>query len=483
MAGFKPERIEDRLFINGEFVPSISGKKFDIVNPSTEKLAASVYEAGAEDVDAAVKAAKEAFPSWSALSASDRQGYLLKLADAMAKNIQEISYLEAITMGKPFVGDFLSMFGVEILKYLASKALDVSGDSSLNTAGQVNITLRQPFGVCGAIIPWNVPLLMFINKAGPALAAGNTLVLKTSEKSPLSCLKVAQLCQEIGLPKGVINILSGFGRPCGEAIAKHMDIRKVSFTGSAMAGRAVKKAAAESNLKNVTLELGGKSPTVIFEDADLTKAIPASAMSILMNSGQACIASSRVYVHASIADKFTEGMKAAMVQMGKSGDPLAEGTARGPQADKLQFDRVMSYLKYAKDNNINMPIGGGREGSTGYFIEPTIIANAPEDSKVMKEEIFGPVVCINTFTDEEEVLKRANDTEYGLYASVFTRDVSRALRVAKALEAGSVGVNCTSPTMALDLPFGGWKQSGDGRELSKYATDYWTELKSVFISL
>ncbi|OAP59768.1 hypothetical protein AYL99_04770 [Fonsecaea erecta] len=481
--GYQPKHIEERLFINGEFVPSKSGKKFDIINPNNEKFAASVYEAGAEDVDEAVKAAQAAFPAWSGLSAAERQGYIEKLADAIEKNLEEIGYLEAISMGKPYIGDFFGQVAVQILRYFGSRALDVQGDSSLNTKDMVNITFRQPFGVCGAIIPWNVPLLMFVNKVGPALATGNTLVLKSSEKSPLSSLVIGRLCQEIGLPKGVLNILSGFGRPCGEAIAKHMDIRKVSFTGSVIAGRAVKKAAAESNLKNVTLELGGKSPLIVFDDADLAKAVPASAFSILANSGQACIASSRVYVHANIADKFMEAMKTAMVQMGVSGDATVAGTRRGPQADKIQFDRVMSYLNYAKEKGFDMPIGGGREGQTGYFIEPTIIANAPEDSKVMKEEIFGPVVCVNTFTDEEEVLKRANDTEYGLYASVFTKDISRALRVAKALEAGSVGVNCTSPTMAIDMPFGGFKQSGDGRELSKYSTDYWTELKSVFISL
>lgn len=324
---------------------------------------------------------------------------------------------------------------------------------------------------------------MLINKVGPALATGNTLVLKSSEKSPLSSLAVARLAKEIGLPKGVLNILSGFGRPAGEALAKHMDVRKLSFTGSVIAGRAIKRAAADSNLKNVTLELGGKSPLIIFDDADLTKAIPASAFSILANSGQACIASSRVYVHEKIAPAFIEGMKTAMTQMGQTGDPLAAGTQRGPQADKIQFDRVMSFLQQAKDEKLSVALGGDRVGTEGYYIEPTILANVPEDSRVMKEEIFGPVVCINTFSDEDEVLQRANDTEYGLYASVFTRDISRALRVAKALEAGSVGVNCTSPTMAIDLPFGGWKQSGDGRELSKYATDYWTELKSVFITL
>ena len=324
---------------------------------------------------------------------------------------------------------------------------------------------------------------MLALKIAPALITGNTLVLKSSEKAPLSSLKVAQLAHEAGIPKGVLNVLSGYGRPCGEAIAKHMDIRKVAFTGSAVAGRAVKKAAAESNLKNVSLELGGKSPLVIFEDADLAKAVPAAAVSILLNSGQACIASSRVYVHEKIAKDFTEAMKNTMTQMGKSDDPLADGTFRGPQVDKIQFDRVMGFLDGARKEGLTFALGGNKEDKDGYYVEPTIIANAPEDSSVVKDEIFGPVVVINTFTDEEEVLERANDTEYGLYASVFTKDVSRALRVAKRLEAGSVGVNCTSPTMAFDMPFGGWKASGDGRELSRHALDLWTELKSVFISL
>ena len=302
------------------------------------------------------------------------------------------------------------------------------------------------------ITPWNIPVAAVIFKLAPALVTGNTIVIKSSEKAPIAPLVVAQCCQEIGLPKGVFNLINGYGRPTGEALAKHMDVRKISFTGSTLAGRAIKKAAAESNLKNVTLELGGKSPLVIFPDADLEKAVPAAAVSILMNSGQACIASSRVYVHVDIAEKFTEAMKGAMQQMGASGDPLVTQAMRGPQVDKLQFNRIMDFFDYAKKNNLDMPIGGGREHEEGFYIAPTIIQNAPEDSRVMKEEIFGPVVCINTFTDEEEVMKRANDTEYGLYASVFTRDISRAMRVAKKFEAGSVGVNCTSPTMAWYVP-------------------------------
>lgn len=324
---------------------------------------------------------------------------------------------------------------------------------------------------------------MITQKLGPALITGNTLVLKTSEKAPLSPLVIAQCCQEIGLPKGVFNILSGFGQPCGEAIARHMDIRKISFTGSTNTGRAIKKAAAESNLKNVTIELGGKSPLVIFDDADIEKAAKASAFSILINSGQACIASSRVFVHAKIADKFTEALKGVFAALGTGNDPLATGTFRGPQADKLQFQRIMEYMNGAKAEGLEIVTGGDRERDTGYFIQPTIIKNAPEDSKVFKEEIFGPVLCLNVFDDEEKVLQSANNTEFGLYASVFTKDISRALRISKKFEAGNVGINCSSPTMALDMPFGGWKQSGEGRENSKYVTDHWTELKSVYIAL
>ena len=349
-----PSKIEDRMYINGELVPSISGKKFDIYNPATEKLSASIFEADSSDVDAAVKAAKAAFPAWSDLAADARAAYLYKLADAIEKAVPELSYLDAISMGKPVRSDSTG-FAPTVLRYFAGRATAIQGDTSLNTPGMVNMTFRQPYGVCGAIIPWNGPIVMLAFKVGPALIAGNTLVLKSSEKAPLSVAVIGRLCKEIGLPAGVLNILSGYGRPCGEAIAKHMQIRKVAFTGSAATGRAVKKAAADSNLKNVTLELGGKSPLIIFDDADLEAAVPTATASILMNSGQVCVASSRVYVHEAVSEKFVEMMKKSMSEMGRntSLDPTEEGNARGPQADKLQFvSRLDCSLKIVADCSV-----------------------------------------------------------------------------------------------------------------------------------
>ena len=371
---------------------------------------------------------------------------------------------------------------VDVLRYSASLAMDVTGESSLNSPEFVNISLRQPFGVGAAIVPWNGPTFMLANKIGPGLVAGNTMVVKSSEKSPLSALVIARIANEIGLPKGVLNVLSGFGFPCGDAISRHIDIRVISFTGSVGTGKAIKKASAESNLKKVVLELGGKNPLIVFNDADLTHAVPAAAASVVANSGQGCILTSRIYVQQDIAEKFIEGVKNAMIKIGGNVDDPTEKTTRGPQADKIQFDRIMNYFQYAKEQGLELRLGGGRARSKGYFVEPTIYTNVPEDARIMKEEIFGPVVCINTFVDEGDVIEKANDTEYGLYASIFTRDISRALRVAKQLEAGSVGINATATTK-LDMPMGGWKQSGDGREFSKHAWEEWTEQKSVFIKL
>ncbi|CEJ94784.1 Putative Aldehyde dehydrogenase [[Torrubiella] hemipterigena] len=478
-----PKAIESRLFINNEFIPSVSGKRFDVISPITEAVSASVYEAGVEDVELAVQAAKAALPAWSERNATERAHFLNKWADALEAAAEEMAYLDAISMGKPAYPDRLAPMVPIIVRFFAAKALDITGESSLNSAGFMNVSLRQPYGVCAAITPWNAPVMMMVYKVSAALITGNTLVLKSSEKSPLSSLVAARCAREAGFPPGVLNVLSGFGRPCGEALARHMEIRKISFTGSTATGKAIQKCAAESNLKSVSLELGGKSPLVIFEDADLAKAIPASTMSILMNSGQVCNAITRVYVHESLAEAFIEGVKGAMSAMGASANPLHEGTMRGPQADRLQFERVLAYLDLAKQSGIRIAHGGNREASPGYYVEPTILVDVPEDSRLVKEEIFGPVLIVNRFSEENDALNRANDSEYGLYASVFTRDLSRAIRVAKRLEAGSVGVNCTSPVLAMDMPFGGWKSSGQGREFSRYATDYWTELKSVYFAI
>ncbi|KAJ0129303.1 ATP-dependent DNA helicase pif1 [Fusarium oxysporum f. sp. albedinis] len=446
--------IENRLFINGEFVPSKSRKTFSVVNPTTEEVSAQVFEAGPEDVNDAVAALAAAFPPCSKLGALGRAKYLFKLADALEKHLPELGYLDAITMAKPVDND-----------YKSCRSIENQGDTSIHTPGFVNLTFRQPYDVCAAINPWNAPVVMVTQKLGPDLITGNTLVVKISEKAPLSPLVLSKCCQEIRLPKGVVNILNGFGRPCGE--------------------KAIKKAAAESNLKNVTVELGGKSPLIVFEDADLEKAARASAFSILVGSVQACIASSRVFVQSTIVDEFKKALKTNMAQLRTCGDPLAAGTPRGPQVDHLQFCRVMGFLNEAKESGLEMVMSDDCQGETGYFIQPTIIKEVPEDGRVFREEVFGPVVILNTFDDEEEVLQSANNTSFGLYASVFTKDVSRALRVAKKVEAGNVGVNCTSPTLslALDMLFGGWKQSGEGKEHSKYGTDNWTELKSVYITL
>lgn len=323
-------------------------------------------------------------------------------------------------------------------------------------------------------------------KMAPCLISGNTLVAKLSEKAPLTGLFIAKLIKAAGFPPGVVNILNGMGVGCGSVLASHMEVRKLSFTGSVGSGKAVKRAAADSNLKNVSLELGGKSPLIVFEDADLDKAALAAAKSILGNSGQQCVASSRVYVQSSISEEFKDRLVIAIREGGSNQDgnnPLSSKTKRGPQADKAQFDRIMSYLADVESSGGKVITGGKREGDKGYYIQPTIVYQPDERSNIMQEEIFGPIQCVSTFETEEEVLERANDTEFGLYASVFTNDLARALRIAKSSEAGSVGVNVASPFMLFDMPFGGWKSSGDGVEFSTHGLNMWTQLKTVYMAL
>lgn len=372
------------------------------------------------------------------------------------------------------------------LRYTAGQANVIHGESSTQTPGFLNITLREPYGVCAGITPWNAPVTMMTFKLAPAIIAGNTIIIKSSEKAPLTHLYVAKLVKEAGIPPGVVNFVSGAAHT-GSILASHMSIRKISFTGSIRAGIAIKKAAAASNLKKVTLELGGKSPLIVFEDADIDKAARSAAFSCVFNSGQACICNSRIYVHESIADQFVKKLVASIKEQGynpkDTHSPLAESTIRGPQADKTQFETILKFVDEARSAGYTIANGGGAEYEKGYFIEPTIVLQADDDSRIMKEEVFGPVQCVNTFKDEDEVLARANDSEFGLYAAVFTRDVFRALRIARKFEAGSVGVNVASPFMTQDMPFGGYKQSGEGKELGTYQTKEWTQVKSVYFAM
>jgi aldehyde dehydrogenase (NAD+) len=443
-----------------------------------------VPEATEDDAHAAVAAAKAAFPSWSEMAPAKRGDYMHKLASLIRSHNEELAVLEAQSMGKPVTGYFDALAAAGRLDHYASSWDQIKGESSLNTPGKVSMTFRQPFGVVAAIIPWNVPLLFFASKAAPALITGNTVVVKTSEKAPLAAARVAELIQEAGFPPGVFNVISGHGNPSGAVLASHMDVRVLTFTGSARTGRLIQEAAAKSNLKKVILELGGKSPALVFEDANLDKAVADTSHSIQSNSGQVCMANSRVYVQKSIAPKFVEAFQKKFAQV-KAGDPTNKETNHGPQADGFQYNNVLKYIEEGKTAGGVLAMGGrGKLDSMGgYFIEPTVFLDTPENTRFMKEEIFGPVVNISTFETEEEAIKVANDTEFGLYAAVFTQDIDRAMRVAKALESGYVGINCTSPSVAPDMPFGGYKSSGQGREGGTNSLDNFLEVKTVLIDL
>lgn len=355
------------------------------------------------------------------------------------------------------------------------------GTSSLNTPGFMNISIRQPYGVCAAIIPWNAPLVFLIKKLAPALAASNTMVLKTSEKAPLSSDRVVAMLGEAGFPPGVVNIVHGHGPVAGHAISSHMQIRALSFTGSVRTGRAIHMAAAASNFKHLTFELGGKSPALVFADADLDRAARDTQHSIFFHSGQTCMANSRIYVQKDAAATFIDKFN-VLAATWKRGDPSEQDTMSVPQADKAQYEAVMRYVEEAKKTVQVVETGASLPAEKAdLFVQPVVFLQQPEDSKIMKEEVFGPVVCINTFEMEEEALRIANDTEYGLYAAAYTKDLDRAMRVAKGLESGMVGVNCTSPTGAWDTPFGGYKQSGVGRESLLLSMDDWLGQKAVFI--
>mmetsp|Transcript_25543 Transcript_25543/g.52339 ORF Transcript_25543/g.52339 Transcript_25543/m.52339 type:complete len:496 (-) Transcript_25543:190-1677(-) len=482
-------KLETRLFINNEFVNSVAGKTFETVNPATEEVVCSVQEAGPEDVDKAVAAAKAAFEvgsPWRNLNGSDRRDLMLKLANLVERDRAFLEVLEAMDNGKPIGTD--GRYGtsvdlhlvIQYLRYAAGHADKVLG-SQIPVDGHIfAYTRKEPVGVCGAIIPWNFPLLMFAWKVGPILATGCTVVFKTSEKTPLSALHIGKLIKEAGFPPGVVNILSGYGS-AGEALARHMDVDKIAFTGSTAVGHKIEQYATESNMKKVTLELGGKSPMIILDDANLETAVNTARAGLFLNQGQVCTASSRIFVHESIHDKFV----AAMVQNAQ-GINIAgydkKDVDLGPLVDNIQFLKVLGYIKNGIEEGATLRLGGHRHGNKGYFIEPTIFTDVEDDMVIAKEEIFGPVMSIFKFKTDEEAVKRANTTKYGLAASVISENGARAISTAHQIRAGTVWIN-THNSYDAGLPFGGYKESGHGRELGFEAMENYLETKTVMLPL
>ncbi|KAH6997441.1 aldehyde dehydrogenase domain-containing protein [Ilyonectria destructans] len=471
------------LFINGKWVESVDKKKLEVVNPSTEEVIVSVYEGTEKDIDLAVDAARAAFDGVWKTTTPEQRGILLnKLADLAQQNKELLAAVESLDNGKSINnarGDVDGVIGC--LRYYAGWADKIEGKTIDIAPDMFHYTRSEPIGVCGQIIPWNFPLLMFAWKIGPALATGNTVVMKTAEQTPLSGLVFTQFIQQAGFPPGVFNLVTGIGRVAGAALSSHMGVDKIAFTGSTVVGRQIMKAAAASNLKKVTLELGGKSPNIVFNDANLEETVDWVNFGIYYNHGQICCAGSRIYVQEGIYDKFLEAFK-KRAEANKVGDPFQEETFQGPQVSQLQYDRVMSYIDSGRTEGATVVTGGSRLGDKGYFIQPTIFSDVRPDMKIMQEEIFGPVCAIAKFKDEAEAIRLANDSTYGLAAAVHTQNLNTAVRVSNALQAGTVWINCYN-MIHWALPFGGYKESGIGRELGEAALANYTQSKSVAVRL
>ncbi|WP_319801304.1 aldehyde dehydrogenase family protein [Sphingobium sp. B11D3B] len=481
-----------KMLIGGQWVEAASGETFETLNPSTGELIANVASAGEVDVDRAVAAARKAFEgAWSGVKPTERTNLLLKLADLLEANAEELALLETLDVGRPI--QFSRMIDVAgavgQLRYNAGWATKIFGETAeISAPGEwLSYVLREPVGVCAQIVPWNFPLVMAMGKLAPAIAAGCTVVLKPAEQTPLSTLRLGELVLEAGFPEGVINIVSGFGRTAGAALAAHRDVDKVSFTGSTVTGKAIIEAS-KTNFKRVQLELGGKSPTYIFADADLSKAIPAAAMGIFFNAGQVCAAGSRLFVHEKVADAVLEGV-VNMARGMKVGQTLDASTMIGPLVSAAQLDRVTGYIESGRQEGASVLAGGDRlsgEGyEGGYFVQPTVLVDTKPDMRVRAEEIFGPVLCAMRFTDEDDVAAlaaRGNETEFGLSASIYTQNISTAHKLARRLKSGTIRIN-GSGGVDPALPLGGYKASGWGRENGKAGVEAYTELKAVSVAL
>ncbi len=474
---------ETRLFINNEFVEATGGGTFETFNPSTGDVLAKVSAATAADVDRAVKAARAALEKgpWAKMDAADRGRLMFKLADLIEKNAEELAQLESINCGKTIRDSRGDMGGaVNTLRYYAGWADKIEGKTVPVRGNFLSYTLRQPIGVVGQIIPWNFPLLMLAWKWGPALACGNTIVMKPAEQTPLTALRVAALTQEAGFPAGVINIVNGMGETTGHAMVIHPDIDKIAFTGHVDTAKLIQRNAAET-LKRCTYELGGKSPNVVFSDCNMEDAVNGAFHAIYFHTGQCCTAGSRLFVQKKIHQEFVERL-AEKAKERKLGDPLDETTEQGPQVSQEQMDKILGYCELGQKQGATLLTGGVRYGKKGYFIEPAVFDNVRDDMAIAKDEIFGPVVSVLPFESFDEMIGRANSTYYGLAAAIWTKDIDKAHRYAKEIKAGTVWVNCYH-IVDTTTPFGGFKMSGQGRENGEAALDHYTEQKTVTIKL
>lgn len=480
----RPQVRQTQCFIDGQWVPAASGKTFDTIHPATEEVIAQVAEGDKEDIDRAVKAARKQFDGgeWSRMDARDRGRLMYKLVDLLEAEAEELAALETLDNGKPIrdarAADIPLV--IDCIRYYAGWADKIHGATIPIRGNHFCYTRREPVGVVGQIIPWNFPALMTAWKWGPALATGCTIVMKPAEQTPLTCLRMARLAQKAGIPDGVINVVPGYGPTAGAALTAHPGVDKIAFTGEGGTAKIIQKSALET-MKRVTFELGGKSPNVVFSDADLESAVEGAHFALYFNQGQCCCAGSRLFVEDEIHDEFVDRMSEKNQQR-KVGDPFDPETEQGPQVDQAQFDKILQYVEYGKQDGAKLVTGGKRHGDKGYFVEPTLFTNVKDDMRIAREEIFGPVMSVLKFSDLDEIAKRANNSNFGLAAAVWTRDIGKAHTLASKIRAGTVWINCYDVFDAA-APFGGFKESGIGRELGEAGLAAYTELKTVTVSM